>query len=74
MEIISAESASIIEPPEGNLIRIGGFVGPMGSSWDREASIEFNCPGHVTKPQGLSLYVVVKYHDIFKEKRETHIS
>jgi hypothetical protein len=73
MEIISAKSASVEEPPE-NLETINGFVGPVGSGSNRAGHIEFDCPGHFTKPHFLSLHVVVKYRDIFKQERETHVS
>jgi len=73
MEIISAETASIIEPPE-NLVGINGFAGAIGSDGERESNVEFRCPGHLKSSQLLSLYVVVRYHDIFATKRETRIA
>jgi hypothetical protein len=73
MEIISAETASITEPPE-NLEGISGFVGAIGSDGRRESNVEFSCPGHLKSPQLLSLYVVVRYQDIFGTKHETRIA
>jgi hypothetical protein len=72
MEIVSTDKV-LTEPPE-NLEGINGFVGPIGSGGKIEGYVEFNCLGHLRRPQYLSLYVVVRYHDIFSKKRETHVS
>jgi hypothetical protein len=73
MEIVSAESASITKLPE-NLEVIHGLGGAIGSDSYRERYVEFNCSGHLKSPQLLSLYVVVRYHDIFGTERETRIA
>jgi hypothetical protein len=73
MEIISAQTASIIKPPE-NLVGINGFAGAIGSDGERQNNVDFSCPGHPKNSQLLSLYVVVRYHDIFGTKRETRVA
>jgi hypothetical protein len=74
MEIFSAETGlTNTEPPE-NLVGINGFVGPIGSGGDREGYVEFSCLGHFKRPEYLSLYVVIRYHDIFGKKHETRVS
>jgi len=74
MEIISAESGLTNTEPPGNLEEINGFVGPIGSGGVSEGYVEFSCPGHLQRPQFLSLYVVIKYHDIFSKSHETRVS
>jgi hypothetical protein len=73
MEIVSSKTGLVTEPPK-NLDGIGGFVGPIGSDGDRQGYVEFSCPGHLNRAQYLSLYVVIRYHDIFGEKHETRLS
>jgi hypothetical protein len=74
MEIISAEKGiTSTEPPE-NLEEINGFVGPIGSGGNREGYVEFRCPGHPQMADFLSLYVAVRYHDIFSKQHETRLS
>jgi len=73
MEIFSNVDGLTSEPPE-SLVGINGFVGPIGSGGEREAYVEFSCPGHLNRPKYLTVYVVVRYHDIFNEKRETRLA
>jgi hypothetical protein len=73
MEIFSTGTELSTVPLE-KLEGIGGFVGPIGSGATREGYVEFSCPDHLKRPQYLSLYVVVRYHDIFSIKHETRLS
>jgi len=50
-----------------------GIVEPISASSEMSRSIEFVCNGRLGQEDYLSIYVIVDYHDIFNQPRETRL-